>query len=110
MRQSFWLGCASRPTRASKTLPPTSPLPEYSTDIASAWLVVERMRVLGWTFGIDDLGYSTDEKNLSVLTDAPLWRARFDTLNNERWAWQEAATAPLAICLAALEALGEPHP
>ena len=71
-------------------------IPHYSTDIAAAWLVVEKMRLryrvdicayvaTGWKAidGVTVKVYSTDIENFEVNAD----------------------TAPLAICRAALKAL-----
>ena len=69
----------------------------YSTDIAAAWLVVEKMRADGFMFRInataDDAGVET-------------WAARFWTLDrDDDFCDRYAATAPHAICLAALAAI-----
>lgn len=78
-----------------------SPVPHYSTDIAAAWLVVEAMRGRGLHLQMND--------TLSA------YRARFFTVESTRdWdrestdgAYYEFAdTAPHAICLAALKAVG----
>lgn len=65
-------------------------LPSYSTDIASAWLVVEKLRLSvlkcnhGWRAG--DLSYGGHESSEFI----------FDAI---------AETAPHAICLAALKSV-----
>lgn len=78
------------------SLTPRDNMPAYSTDIAAAWLVVELMRADGWQF---DLG-SNDESE---------WYAEFvRVIRGPRAAIGGLHTnesAPLAICLAALEAL-----
>lgn len=77
-------------------------VPRYSTDIASAWLVVEKMR----------------ENIKDVLTlagpsdETPKWWATFDKKWHGRasqnlFEWESGDTAPHAICLAALKAVGE---
>lgn len=70
-------------------------LPAYSTDIAAAWEVVEKVGT-GWLY-------------LSLLQDsdkvAGYWRAAFHRLK-ETPQLVDADTAPLAICLAALKAVG----
>ena len=74
------------------------PWPHFSTDIAAAWEVVEKMRKDGWGMTVDSLGFPGEE-----------WRAWFqcdvshDYLKMEIG---EAATAPHAICLTALKAVG----
>lgn len=66
---------------------PGYPLPHYSTDIASAWLVVEKLDL-----HLELLTYKKKSKTE--------WCAIFD-IDDEGW----GATAPHAICLAALKAV-----
>lgn len=75
-------------------------IPPYSTDIAAAWQVVEKMRLLGWRFEIFD-------------TVRHSWWARFGRgeFNHYENEWDEEHIADensctLAICLAALKAVG----
>lgn len=69
-------------------------VPHYSTDIAAAWEVVEK--VYDWNFRLERFeGLSKD-----------YYGAQF-FLNGE-WHYGEADTAPLAICLAALKAVTNP--
>ena len=75
-------------------------LDEYSTDIYAAWAVVEKMRERGWQFNI-----------FSPNSEGGEWEAEFSRPGpvhaDELWANEVAAeTAPLAICGAALAALG----
>ena len=74
-------------------------LPHYSTDIAAAWAVVEKMQGLGWTFQVDDVGFndSTEGKWRVVLTE--------ETKGHD-YHPADGDTAPHAICLAALKACG----
>lgn len=66
----------------------------YSTEIESAWDVVERMRSLGYVF------------DLKQLTDGT-WHAQFYSLNLQRGDYSGyELTAPVAISIAALKALG----
>jgi len=68
------------------------PLPCFSADIAVAWRVVEKMISIGYKcVSVDYVG---------------IWRC-FMTRGGFGKPPVEAATAPLAICLAALEAVGE---
>lgn len=67
-------------TSASRECPGFSP----STEIESAWKVVEKIR--------DD--------NFSLEEHGTHWKARFGTH------WRGAVTAPLAICLVALDIKG----
>lgn len=83
-------------------------LDEYSTDIAAAWLVVERFglsvlsireegHVVGWFAGL--YGDRTDSDYLD--TEMGVIDGRFGgTFGGDLYA--SAPTAPLAICLAAL--------
>lgn len=74
-------------------------VPQYSESIKKAWLVVEKMRERGWDVHLDSLGFDGEE-----------WRCFFECHDDERGtrAHGDAATAPLAICTAALNALS-PH-
>lgn len=67
--------------------------PNYSTSIADAWLVVEKMRGNGYVLHLDD--GNTE------------WRAFFAVPNDEsKIMGSYQPTAPTAICLAALRAIG----
>lgn len=71
-------------------------LPHYSTDIAAAWLVVEKLSrdfLFSIHGGADDWEAEFNKNDGRFLISA-------DTIGMAR-----AATAPLAICLAALEAM-----
>ncbi|MCP1355051.1 BC1872 family protein [Aneurinibacillus migulanus] len=65
-----------------------------STNIADAWLVIGRMK---------KLGFYSSHTDLTLDSDQEWWSWHF-TKGNESWAAQ-AETAPHAICLAALKAL-----
>lgn len=70
-------------------------IPHYSTDIAAAWQVVEKMRERGL--------------NVSITADYG-WRAPWECCMylpgaREQWPCADADTAPMAICLAARKAL-----
>ena len=69
--------------------------PHYSTQIADAWLVVEKLGKDDWTYTI--VGNSSYNR-----CDLRKW------LSHNNWAhlYSDADTAPLAICLAALKAVG----
>jgi hypothetical protein len=69
----------------------------YSTDIAAAWRVVQRMRVLGYRATVQTWVNSVD---VIVLFYKPE-----DTYKPERHIGVTDDTAPLAICRAALAAL-----
>lgn len=71
-----------------------------TTDIAAAWQVVERMRLLGWTSAMTDL---------TVDSGTEWWSWHFDQFTPPPGGAtvQAQATSPmLAISLAALKALG----
>ena len=81
-------------------------IPGYSTDIAAAWEVVEKLGTSGrWVLHLlapQDADY--------VMRDGEtvqLWRAKFekkfwDVQKAEPYEWPEGLTAPHAICNAAL--------
>lgn len=75
----------------------------YSTDIAAAWQVVERLKHDGWNVSIGgDNGWGcTFYKVLVRGNDAftSTWTESHGPINAEN--------APLAICLAALKAVGQ---
>ncbi len=78
------------------------PIAHYSTDIAAAWQVVEKMR---------DLGYWCQMRNEFEAHDGPDCWAGFTPHSTTGWNgrpdhWTQAETLPLAICLAALKAVG----
>jgi hypothetical protein len=66
--------------------------PSYSSDIAAAWQVVEHMRTRGWRFEIHELWEG--------------WRAIFVLRATYAEYQERAESAPLAICRAALAAIG----
>lgn len=66
-------------------------IPHYSTDIAAAWTVVERMR--------DDSKWNT----FKLVWNTDGVRVSFRDDDNRVW----GESAPRAICLAALKAVGE---
>lgn len=70
-----------------------SDLPHYSTDHAAAWQVVEQMQAQGWNFACDDMG------------GLPWW-VEFSQAGYRRGGQNTASTLPLAVCRAALAALG----
>ena len=70
-------------------------VPEFTTDIAAAFTVVEKMREDGWCF-----------VDLTSYGDCT-WRATFDTGSDSASASDVAPTLPLAICRAALRAKEE---
>lgn len=77
-------------------------MPAYSTDIAAAWQVVERLTARGHSLGIKHEPLS----QIAHLPPSPddrvvPWKCWF---NNASSQWVE--TAPHAICLAALAAVG----
>ncbi len=71
-------------------------IPPYSTDIAAAWLVVERMRG----------DFMLDLQDHIVYWSADFLRSRPGGIKQVAF---QAPSAPLAICLAALKAVGALH-
>lgn len=71
--------------------------PRFSTDIASAMLVVEKMRERGWDVALTSLSVSSK------------WGVSFIARNGSsaRYFKEEAESLPKAITLAALEAVKE---
>lgn len=65
----------------------------YSTEIAAAWLVVEKLATQGLRLSLDAFGGDP-------------WWVEFADEQWERGAQATANTAPHAICLAALKAVG----
>jgi hypothetical protein len=74
-------------------------VPEYSTDIAAAWRVVEQMRQVGWFVQIHDHTTSWE-----VALGRPEW-VTSDLYQARVMPSASSVTAPHAICLAALAAL-----
>jgi len=74
-----------------------STFPPYSTDIAAAWLVVEKLSALKLRAQIED-------------SDGKSWTCTFHKWIGAPFCWDDvgssiADTAPLAICRAALRAM-----
>jgi hypothetical protein len=85
--------CALRPRPARRADEPAN----YSTDLEMAWLVVEHMRAQGWALDSYHSG-ATEEGH--PWSDAIFMR-ELVAEHSDR-----AATLPLAICRAALKAVG----
>ncbi len=69
-----------------------------TTEIAQAWEVVERMVKLGWNVRIMNYGIAPE------LPDCEPWRCDFIRVG--ALSIKAASALPLAICLAALKAVG----
>ena len=81
-------------------------VPRYSTSIAAAWEVVEKLRAMNSTLELYSPGaLVNDEMGIHAVE----WQATFKSWE-EPWGPHgpsvEAQTAPHAICLAALKAVG----
>ena len=80
-----------------------SPLPDnvapYSTSIAAVWEVVEQLRTKGFWFLIE-------QERPDINSE---WVAAFTNFEANADGSERADTAPLAICLAALKAVGVEH-
>lgn len=77
-------------------------LPRFSTDIAAAWEVVDAMRQRGFAFKM----FRADSTDDSAKTWAAFAPSGSDIVD-ETYAEAPDDTAPLAICRAALAAVGE---
>ena len=75
------------------------PLPAYSTSISDAWEVAEKLSDLGWYTNIERY----TRKNWRVTLDKFVEEGESDD-NIPSYGWSD--TAPHAICLAALKAVG----
>lgn len=67
----------------------------YTTDIAAAWEVVERMEQLGWRFDLSTY------QAFTMMTGVD-----FEHITSDGLAEATCETAPEAICVAALRAVG----
>lgn len=79
------------------------PIPPYSTDIAAAWEVVEKLKM---TVSAPTAPYADGEYANSSETE---WEVEVTKLGSSDWSdivSARALTAPHAICLAALKAVG----
>lgn len=83
--------------------PAKEALPQFSTDIGAAWLVVEELVALGKSFNVC-LGPCRDEGIRSSLIFLPEPDAAGEVLFDRH----EADTVAHVICLAALRAVGFP--
>jgi hypothetical protein len=72
-------------------------LPNYSTRIAAAWEVVEKMKSNGWDFFMENAWRNRISKNV--------WWCMFENDDCEMEFCSEDITAQLAICKAALLAV-----
>lgn len=72
----------------------------YSTDIAAALEVVEKMRGDNWRFGCSSREFGTGDNWWAWLENPPHWES-----SDTKSATAEADTLPLAICRAALLAM-----
>ena len=85
---------------------------QYSTRISDAWKVVERMRELGHTkWGVDGDGDQYAALFNSQRSGMTCEHSEFDSgCCCWEWVQETADTVPLAICRAALRALGREVP
>lgn len=96
----------------------TMRIPLYSTDIAAAWEVVEKIHKSKFDFS--NGGLANEKSNSRTELDIEIfhnqakdksngntfWEVRFMDFNNNTFAMGNADTLPHAICLAALAAVG----
>lgn len=83
-------------TRCKPMVPPIlidpQSLPHYSTDIAAAWLVMNKMALNEWDV---DIWSNGDADRIEWVCDIDMSLSKYIRVAN--------SSAPLAICLAALE-------
>lgn len=80
--------------------------PDYSTDIAAAWTVVEKMREHGWHyFDLEQYRHTVGTEYEWIACIGGEHHESVDPDNHHEYFCIEAKTAPLAICRAALSAL-----
>lgn len=90
---------------------PKRRVPDYSTSIAAAWDVVEKMRIDGWNFSMLGEAPRTPPRTSIPSDKDPKNRFRFHNLMHQPPKdpnGADEATMPLAICVASLRALGVP--
>ena len=103
-----WIEGASLPEADCVTLQPCSAeivadekfweaVPRYSTSIGDAWKVVEKLSSPGWIFAMDDVG---------SVGEQLAWHVSFTEVNGERHGEVNRISAPEAIVVAALRAVG----
>lgn len=88
-------------TKPEHFVPKNVWLPHYSTDIAASWEVVEKMRSMGFYYSVGSivaLGGRGPTLTESHAAGFGKRNALFETVSGE--------TAPHAVCLAALKAVG----
>lgn len=73
-------------------------IPAYSTDIAAAWEVIEKMRAKGWGYELFSMAGSTQHE---ATFGHPSDRTKD--------AAAETDSMPLSVCLAALRSVGVPE-
>ncbi|MCI0338799.1 MAG: hypothetical protein L0226_14585 [Acidobacteria bacterium] len=82
---------------------PRSHPPGYSTHLEAAWQVIEYLAIEGWDLTIRCIG--SQLKNNKIVYEARIEKPA-DESKGELIASETADTAPLAICLVALQASG----
>lgn len=81
------------------------PIPNYSTDIAAAWLIIEEFKKREAAYCIEQHPCA-EEPTVWILTDKNMPEGMVATDHQEHIS-ATAATVPLAICLAALKAIAK---
>lgn len=90
-----------RPGGDPKNIRDYRDVPRYSTDIAAAWLVVEKLIADGWFPDVQFNDWGTESWHATLMR-------RTDDERADGYHGAQAASAPLAICRAALAALSAP--
>lgn len=81
--------------------------PKYSTDIASAWSIVEKLKLTVWP--TEDGRWFVFQNEFGTAYGDEYWFGGSDfkeRLKDPSTEWVIADTAPLAICLSALKVCG----
>ena len=92
---AFWMVCCEEPEPQNQCV---TPHPYYSTSISAAWEVVEKLNDWAWLiYGGERHGYSW---NADLVTNDGAFSS-YDHLHGDK-----IHSAPHAICLAALKAVG----
>ena len=82
------------------------PIPHYSTDIAAAWEVVEKLRADGYTVAVTTSGHEAFAHVMVYRTKPYGDDDELRVMDKESCEGANADTAPHAIALAALAAVG----
>lgn len=83
-----------------------TPIPHYSTDIAAAWIIVEKLRDM-WTEATEGVSGFVDD--FPRPFDDNVFFEYLHRRADRRWPWAFLYVTPHNICRAALKATGAAH-